>query len=181
MNEHDVPAEEEVTRNAIADGESAEEFDERLTPKASEGDELLAKFLGTMPSDADAGDAPADSGGNVGTARADGERIGPLRRSARASAPDSLFPGDLAYCETALEHMRDTHQLELCYDVDGRRGPSPWTRRPTSAPASARLRPRSGRATGDSCSRRTGAPWRRPSPRAAATSPTGRGSTISGG
>ena len=118
MNEHDVRAEERVTRKAIATGESAEEFDERLTPKMSEGDELLAKFLGMTHSGADEGDTLPDSGASRRTARDAGDRTGPLRRSARASVPDSLFPSDLAYCEAALEHMRDTHQLELHYDAE---------------------------------------------------------------
>ncbi len=80
--------------------------------------QLLAKFVGMASSDADTGDAPTDSGGNGRTERADGDRTGPLRRSAQVSVPDSLFPSDLACCEAALEHMRDTHQLEPHYDVD---------------------------------------------------------------
>ena len=46
MNQYDAKAEEKVTWDAIATGESAKEFDTRLTPETSEGDELMALFLG---------------------------------------------------------------------------------------------------------------------------------------
>ena len=82
MNVHDVDEEERITRRAIASGESAAAFDDRLTPAKSEGDQLLAMFLG------DNGDAA---------------------RAQPASAPPpplSLFQSDLAYCEAALHRLR---------------------------------------------------------------------------
>ena len=47
MNVHDIREEEKVTERAIADGETASHFDNRLTPGSNEGDDLLALFLGT--------------------------------------------------------------------------------------------------------------------------------------
>ena len=107
MNQHDVQAEEEVTRRAIADGESADDFDSRLTPEGSEGDELMALFLGTtLTSDAEA--VETEDRGVMG--RPNGRRL-VHARSAKGvdSMPESLFASDLAYAEAALEHLRDAH------------------------------------------------------------------------
>ena len=66
MNVHDVEAEEDVTRRAIAGGEGAEHFDARLAPASNEGEDLLALFLGT----AGGGDAGnGGDGGDSGTGR----------------------------------------------------------------------------------------------------------------
>ena len=64
MNVHDVEAEEDVTRRAIAGGEGAERFDALLAPASNEGEDLLALFLGT----AGGGDAGhgEDGGGGAG-------------------------------------------------------------------------------------------------------------------
>ena len=87
MRVYDVEAEEEITRRAVAAGEAAERFDARLAPAASEGDDLLALFLGTGP-------APSDAGFRSGGAPdADGAPDATARRRARsgssASAPDA--------------------------------------------------------------------------------------------
>lgn len=109
MNEYDVEAEERVTERAIATGEKAEDFDSRLTPETSEGDELMALFLGKTAA-------------NAGTATDDQEALGQSSRANHDgqnddSTPDSLFASDLAYVEAALEHLRDAHP-ELDAHVD---------------------------------------------------------------
>ena len=43
MNVHDVEAEEDVTRRAVAGGEGAERFDALLAPSSNEGEDLLAR------------------------------------------------------------------------------------------------------------------------------------------
>ena len=85
MNVRDIDEEEDITTEAVARGEQADHFDERLQPAPSEGDDLLALFLGGNG----AAEAPADR-----------------------QTPDtalSLYPGDLAYCEAALERLRARH------------------------------------------------------------------------
>ena len=98
MSVYDIEAEEEITRDAIAAGEQAERFDARLTPASSEGDDLLALFLGTrLPEDessAETNDLPR--------------------------APMSLFESDLAYCEAALHRLREKDRtLRFETDVTG--------------------------------------------------------------
>ena len=85
MNVRDIEAEEEITARAVAAGEEAELFDERLergAEEGSEGDDLLALFRG------EDGAAPA-----------------PEIPSA-PEAPLSLFPDDLTYCRAGLERLR---------------------------------------------------------------------------
>ena len=87
-----------ITRDAIAAGEQADRFDARLNPSASEGDDLLALFLGTH--------SPEDD------------------RSSKAPepppAPTSLFDSDLAYCEAALHRLREKNPtLRFESDVTG--------------------------------------------------------------
>ena len=101
MNQYDVVAEEEVTRRAIAAGERADDFDSRLTPETSEGDELMALFLGTA---------------SATTEKETDDRDALVLSSRPAqnglhddSTPKSLFPSDLAYVDAALEHLRDKH------------------------------------------------------------------------
>ena len=103
MNQYNVDAEEDVTRRAIAAGESAEDFDSRLTPETSEGDELMALFLGTAPTTAE---QTTDDQGALGSGRPDRNgRDGQVDDS----TPESLFASDLAYVEAALEHLREAH------------------------------------------------------------------------
>ena len=86
MNVRDIEAEEEITAHAVAAGEGAERFDERLkrgAEEGSEGDDLLALFLGE---DSAAGPAP--------------------EAAPAPEAPLSLFPDDLTYCRAALERLR---------------------------------------------------------------------------
>ena len=123
MNVHDVEAEEDVTRRAIAGGEGAEHFDALLAPASNEGEDLLALFLGT------AGGGDAGNGEDGGTGRTAGaERtagtgaVEPMAGGARTvgtgsaapapasgapSPPPSLFASDLAYCEAALHRLRE--------------------------------------------------------------------------
>ena len=114
MNQHDVRAEEEVTRKAIAAGETAHAFDARLTPKPkNKGDELMALFLRTPPADAD----PSEHPRHAPTEGVAGQSAGRQKRSGDAAVPHSLFPDDLAYCEAAFEHLSDSN-AELHYDVN---------------------------------------------------------------
>ena len=83
MNVHDVEEEEKITTKAIARGEEAKRFDERLQPQSNEGEDLLALFLGT-------------SG-----AEKERERPGEVPQP-----PKSLFDGELEYCEAALHRLR---------------------------------------------------------------------------
>ena len=95
---YDIEAEEEITQGAIASGEEAAHFGERLTPEASDGDDLLALFLGTKrPED----ETPAET-----------QELPP--------EPMSLFESDLAYCEAALHRLREKdHTLRFETDVTG--------------------------------------------------------------
>ena len=98
MRVYDIEDEEEITREAIAAGEQADRFDERLTPAPSKGDDLLALFLGTKPPE---DDPPAET-------------------PAPSPAPMSLFASDIAYCETALYRLREKdHTLRFETDVTG--------------------------------------------------------------
>ena len=98
MRVYDIEAEEEITREAIAAGEQAERFDARLSPAASEGDDLLALFLGTRSPEE--GPSP------------EMQELPP--------APTSLFESDLAYCETALHRLREKDRmLRFERDVTG--------------------------------------------------------------
>ena len=84
MNVHDIREEEKVTEQAIADGETASHFDERLTPDSNEGDDLLALFLGTSGDAVPASDEPPDL----------------------PPPPKSLYESDLRYCEAALTRLQ---------------------------------------------------------------------------
>ena len=95
MRVYNIEDEEEITRDAIAAGEQAERFDARLTPASSEGDDLLALFLGTTrPED----ERPADT-----------QELPPV--------PMSLFESDIAYCDTALHRLREEDRA-LRFETD---------------------------------------------------------------
>ena len=98
MRVYDIDAEEEITRKAIAAGERADRFAARLSPSASEADDLLALFLGThCPEDEPSSEAPEPP-----------------------PPPTSLFESDLAYCEAALHRLRERdHTLRFESDVTG--------------------------------------------------------------
>ena len=98
MRVYDIEAEEAITQGAIAAGEQAERFDALLSPAASEGDDLLALFLGTHdPEDEPSSEAPKPP-----------------------PAPTSLFESDLAYCEAALHRLREKDRtLRFESDVTG--------------------------------------------------------------
>ncbi len=83
MKVHDIEEEEKITTKAIASGEEATRFDERLQPGSNEGDDLLKLFLGT--------------GGDSAAAPRTAETPPP---------PRSVFDSDLAYCEAALHRLR---------------------------------------------------------------------------
>ena len=82
MDVHDVDEEEKITQRAIAAGESADHFDNRLTETPSKGEGLLKMFL--QP---EAAAAPSVS-------------------DASPPPPLSLFPSELEYCEAALHRLR---------------------------------------------------------------------------
>ena len=80
MNVHDIEAEEEITTRTIAAGTNAKAFDDALTPTENEGDSLLALFTS-------------------GSARA--------AQVVEPAPPPSLYADDLAYCEAALQRLRE--------------------------------------------------------------------------
>ena len=84
MNVHDIREEEKVTEQAIANGETASKFDDRLTPGSNEGDDLLALFLGTSGDTIPASHEPLDL----------------------PPPPKSLYESDLRYCEAALTRLQ---------------------------------------------------------------------------
>ena len=113
MNQYDVEAEEKMTRETIAAGESAEDFDSRLTPKTSEGDELMALFLGTASANTREKTDDRDALGQSSRPDQDGQHDD--------STPQSLFASDLAYVDAALEHLRDAHpELDPRVDQESR-------------------------------------------------------------
>lgn len=102
MNQYDVDAEEEVTRRAIAASESAEDFDSRLTPETSAGDELMALFLGTAP-------LPTEEKPEAQRALGRKPDRNGVGKTGDDSTPESFFASDLTYVDAALEHLRDEH------------------------------------------------------------------------
>ena len=103
MNQHDIELEKKVTANAIAAGESAARFDERLTERASEGEELLNLFLGLPGSGVPAGAKTPPR----------------VFEAAPGGSPSlvSLFANDLAYCEAALQRLK-TKNPGLRFEAD---------------------------------------------------------------
>ena len=81
MDVHDVDEEETITRQAIANGESPGDFDSRLTPTQSEGENLLEMFLQGNSNATETQTVPAPP------------------------PPLSLFENDLQYCEAALHRL----------------------------------------------------------------------------
>ena len=85
MDVHDIDEEEEITRRAVAGGESDVDFDRRLTPEPSEGESLLSMFLQPKTGEATA------------------------RSTAAPPPPLSLFGSELDYCAAALNRLRAAH------------------------------------------------------------------------
>ena len=106
MNVHEVEAEEDITRRAIAEGEGAERFDARLRPASNEGDDLLALFLGT------AGTAAVEPASDVADTTGVADACDP------PPPPPSLFESNLAYCEAALHRLREKER-GLRFETDG--------------------------------------------------------------
>lgn len=96
MDVYDIDAEEKITREAIASGESAQKFDRRLTPTTNAGDDLLAMFL----------QADTDQGAT--------ER--PFE--AAPPTPLSLFDNELRYCEAALHRLKGERSQPIRFNVD---------------------------------------------------------------
>ena len=88
MDVYDTAEEEQITKTAIADGESADAFDRRLQPKPNEGDDLLALFL--------------QGGGDAAEPET----------PTTPPPPMSLFPSDLHYCESALHRLRTQREQD---------------------------------------------------------------------
>ena len=82
MDVHDIDEEEEITRKAVAHGESDTDFDHRWTPKTNKGESLLAMFL--QP-EGDKGEEPP---------------------AATPPPPLSLFQSELDYCAAALHRLQ---------------------------------------------------------------------------
>ena len=82
MDVHDIDEEEEITRKAVARGESDTDFDRRWMPKTNEGESLLAMFL--QP-EGDKGERPP---------------------AATPPPPLSLFQSEFDYCAAALHRLQ---------------------------------------------------------------------------
>ena len=82
MDVHDIDEEEEITRKAVARGESDTDFDHRLTPKPNKGESLLAMFL--QP-EGDKDERPP---------------------ATTPPPPLSLFQSELDYCAVALHRLQ---------------------------------------------------------------------------
>ncbi len=95
VNVHTIEEQEVVTGEAIAEGEDASAFDERLSPRVTEGEDLLAAFLGS-----------GAAGGTVPETKEHGEPV--VSAAAEPREPMSLFSSDLEYCERALHFLRET-------------------------------------------------------------------------
>ena len=95
MGVHDIEMEEDITREAVARGESDADFDERWTPKPNQGESLLTMFLQPKSDQA------------------------PARPTAVPPHPFSLFGSELDYCEAAL------HRLRTARSENGGAGGSP--------------------------------------------------------
>ena len=108
MKVHEIAAEEAITADAIAKGEDSKAFDRRLTPEPTEGDDLLALFLGK-------------SGGDGSTSEGAGPSSGTRFENAALGEPLALFPSDLAYCEAALHTLRNSSP-SLTFDVNAAEG-----------------------------------------------------------
>ena len=103
MNVHDVSAEEAITAKAMADGEEADDFDDRLQPESNEneGGDLLALFLGTAGGDRRGPGEPRPGEPEPAT-----DSLKPTPERGPPDPPLSLFADDLAYCEQALHRLR---------------------------------------------------------------------------
>ena len=86
MDVHDIDEEEEITRKAVAHGESDTDFDHRWTPETNEGESLLAMFL--QP-EGDEGEEPPAA-------------------TPPPPPPLSLFQSELDYCAAALHRLQAT-------------------------------------------------------------------------
>ena len=170
MDVRDVDEEEKITQQAIARGESAADFDSRLTPRSNEGEGLLAMFL--QPEMDKAATQP----------------------TAAPPPPASLFESDLQYCEAALHQLQAKRaktagaddlllarvaHLRFTVNADSETltldAPTTWW------PGTATCRRRSSRTAAVSSSPRTGNACPKPSPKAAGRSPLGRPYTTCGG
>lgn len=99
MNVRDITAEEDITREAVAKGERHEDFDSRLQPQPSAGDDLLALFLGDQSGGLEGSPAPP--------------------AAPTPEPPRSLFPDELTWCEVALHRLRDRDPREtIRFEVD---------------------------------------------------------------
>lgn len=94
MDVHDVEEEEDITRQAIAAGESSTDFDNRLTPAPNEAENLLAMFL------------QADDGAVAS------------QWEAAPPPPLSLFENELDYCEAALHRLQTPRSESLRFKVN---------------------------------------------------------------
>ena len=108
MKVHEIAAEEAITAEAIAKGEDSKAFDRQLTPEPTEGDDLLALFLGK-------------GGGDGSTSAGAGRSPGTRFESEVPDEPLSLFASDLAYCEAALHTLRGFHR-NLDFGVNAEEG-----------------------------------------------------------
>jgi superfamily II DNA or RNA helicase len=99
MKVHDATLEEELTAEAMAEGESAEQFDQQYQPdESNEGDDLLALFLN-----------PEAAGSAT-----------PAATSNHTVDSYSLFPGDFEFARQALDALnRDRRQVNFNVGQDG--------------------------------------------------------------
>lgn len=105
MGVYDIRDEEKITEAAIASGVKAEDFDNQLTPKKDEGENLLELFLGTGEATSEVSEPEPESQETVQTVDA-----------------LSLFPTHYDYCVAALNTLNAIkQQVQFSHDVNQRR------------------------------------------------------------
>ena len=156
MDVRDVDEEEKITQQAIARGESAADFDSRLTPLSNEGEGLLAMFL--QPETDKAATQPI----------------------AAPPPPASLFESDPNTAKRPCTNFKPgARKPPVPTTFSWPESPTcvsrsmltpkrlPWTRRTTWWPGTATCRPRSSRTAAVSSSPPTDNACPKPSPKAA--------------
>ena len=110
MDVHDIDEEEEITRKAVARGESDTDFDRRWMPKTNEGESLLAMFLqaeggeGERPPAATRSRSPSPPLSSSTCGRS--THRGSTAATRPPPPPLSLFQSELDYCAAALYRLQ---------------------------------------------------------------------------
>ncbi len=105
MGVYDIRDEEKITEAAIASGVKAEDFDNQLTPKKDEGENLLELFLGTGETTGEQSDVEPEP-----------------QETAQTIDTLSLFPSHYDYCVAALNTLNAAkQQVQFSHDMNQRR------------------------------------------------------------